>query len=226
MVSLIRVVIVEDNAGIAELHRRCLSQIAGIEIEAMAHSYQEAITLFEVLNPDLVLLDVQLPDGSGLDLLRMLRAEKQETDVLLITAARDVDTLQEAMRGGVVDYILKPVVFSRLKESIHKYLDSRVTMAGLGAIEQSDVDAMLMRPKEHKSTAQLPKGIDNVTLDKVRELFKSHTQLTAEQSGQLIGASRTTARRYLEYLISSGELEADLSYGTVGRPERAYVKRT
>ena len=91
--SLIRVVIVEDNAGIAELHRRCLSQIAGIEIQAMAHSYQEAITLFEVLNPDLVLLDVQLPDGSGLDLLRLLRAEKQETDVLLITAARDVDTL-------------------------------------------------------------------------------------------------------------------------------------
>ena len=73
-------------------------------------------------------------------------------------------------------------------------------------------------------STRLPKGIDKVTLDKVRLLFDNQTQITADKAGELIGASRTTARRYLEHLISSGELQADLSYGTVGRPERTYMK--
>ena len=64
-----------------------------------------------------------------------------------------------------------------------------------------------------------------MTLDKIRCLFKQETgQLTADEAGEKIGASRTTARRYLEYLITTGELVADLSYGTVGRPERSYKK--
>lgn len=176
-----------------------------------------------MLNPDLVLLDIYLPDGNGLDILRELRQKESSPDVILITADRDVNTLQEAMRGGVVDYLLKPVIFSRLEESINKYLSQKEQFINRVDIDQTMVDAML-----HSSTttpmARLPKGIDGVTLEKVRQLFVNEKQLTADQAGELIGASRTTARRYLEYLMSSGELSADLSYGSVGRPERTYFK--
>lgn len=176
-----------------------------------------------MLNPDLVLLDIYLTDGNGLDILRALRQKESSPDVILITADRDVNTLQEAMRGGVVDYLLKPVIFSRLEESINKYLSQKEQFINRVDIDQTMVDAML-----HSSTtapmARLPKGIDGVTLEKVRQLFVNEKQLTADQAGELIGASRTTARRYLEYLISSGELSADLSYGSVGRPERTYFK--
>lgn len=223
MSSKIKIVIVEDDIGIAEIHRRNLDKIDYVEVIGIAASKEEATTLFDVLNPDLVLLDIYLPDGNGLDILRELRQKESSPDVILITADRDVNTLQEAMRGGVVDYLLKPVIFSRLEESINKYLSQKEQFINRVDIDQTMVDAML-----HSSTttpmARLPKGIDGVTLEKVRQLFVNEKQLTADQAGELIGASRTTARRYLEYLISSGELSADLSYGSVGRPERTYFK--
>ncbi len=215
--------IVEDDIGIAEIHRRNLDKIDYVEVIGIAASKEEATTLLDVLNPDLVLLDIYLPDGNGLDILRELRQKELSPDVILITADRDVNTLQEAMRGGVIDYLLKPVIFSRLEESINKYLSQKQQFINRVDIDQSMADAML-NSTSSATISRLPKGIDGVTLEKVRQLFTNKNQLTADQAGELIGASRTTARRYLEYLISSGELSADLSYGSVGRPERTYFK--
>lgn len=219
-----RVLIIEDDVAIAEVHRRYLSQMEAIDVIGIATSCTEANTLLDVLNPDLVLLDVYLPDGNGLDILRQLRQHQQSCDVILITAARDVDTLQEAMRGGVVDYLLKPVIFSRLEASLQKYLEQKRKLHMAADLDQSVVDAMLTSGDNPVAVThkRLPKGIDGVTLDKVRALFSERVAVTADEAGELIGASRTTARRYLEYLITSGEVEADLNYGTVGRPERTY----
>ncbi|MGF1899942.1 response regulator [Aliivibrio sifiae] len=223
MSSKISIVIVEDDIGIAEIHRRNLDKIDYVEVIGIAASKEEATMLLDVLNPDLVLLDIYLPDGNGLDILRELRQKELSPDVILITADRDVNTLQEAMRGGVIDYLLKPVIFSRLEESINKYLSQKQQFINRVDIDQSMADAML-NSTSSATISRLPKGIDGVTLEKVRQLFTNKNQLTADQAGELIGASRTTARRYLEYLISSGELSADLSYGSVGRPERTYFK--
>ena len=125
MSSKVTIVIVEDDIAIAEIHRRNLDKIDAVEVIGIAASKEEADTLFDVLNPDMVLLDIYLPDGNGLDILRELRQKENSPDVILITADRDVNTLQEAMRGGVIDYLLKPVIFSRLEESINKYLSQK-----------------------------------------------------------------------------------------------------
>ncbi|WP_375754062.1 response regulator [Vibrio sp. HN007] len=226
-----RVVIIEDDPAIAELHQKYLQQMNGIEIQGIATSVMEAKLLLEVYTPDLILLDVFLPDGTGLELLRALRQDGKESDVILITAARDVDTLQEAMRGGVVDYLLKPVMFPRLKATLETYLGKREKLSHTTDIDQAMVDKFLSTESASSETSSLPtktvlpKGIDAVTLDKIRALFNSQDDFTADVAGEAIGASRTTARRYLEFLITNGELEADLSYGTVGRPERSYRKK-
>ncbi|MGC9459798.1 two-component system response regulator, partial [Vibrio genomosp. F10 str. 9ZD137] len=134
-------------------------------------------------------------------------------------------TLQQAMRGGVVDYLLKPVMFPRLEAALKKYHVQKSELSNADDLNQNLVDKMLQSSNTTENSAQrLPKGIDSVTLDKIRNLFLQPASLTADEAGESIGASRTTARRYLEYLISSGELEADLNYGTVGRPERCYKK--
>jgi len=221
----IKVLIIEDDLGIAEIHRRNLMKIEGFEAIGIATSKTEAETLLEVLAPDLVLLDLYLPDGNGLDILRDLRQQAHACDVILITADREVETLQQAMRGGVVDYLLKPVVFSRLQEALHKYLKQKNKFGSIDDLDQSMVDSMIFNASNGAMQgARLPKGIDKVTLDKVRTLFDEQAKITADKAGEMIGASRTTARRYLEHLITAGELQADLHYGTVGRPERTYKK--
>ncbi|MGV3001011.1 response regulator [Vibrio sp.] len=225
----IRVLIIEDDIAIAEVNHKYLSQIDGFEVVGIATSQHEAEIQVDILKPQLVLLDVYLPDGNGLDILRYLRQQQHQCDVILITAARDVDTLQQAMRGGVVDYLLKPVIFSRLESALNKYKHRLTGFEQASSLDQGLVDKMFQTSSSdsegNQHTLRLPKGIDGVTLDKIRCLFKQETgQLTADEAGEKIGASRTTARRYLEYLITTGELVADLRYGTVGRPERSYKK--
>ncbi|CAH0527710.1 Transcriptional regulatory protein CitT [Allocatenococcus thiocycli] len=227
MKTATRVMIIEDDLAIAELHHKYLSQLSGLEVVGIATTRMEAEMQLEILKPDLLLMDVYLPDGTGLEILNTLRAKNQTCDVILITAARDVDTLQTAMRGGVVDYLLKPIMFPRLEVALKKYLAQRERFDVAGSLDQSQVDKMFQSNNIAETGAKrLPKGIDSVTLDKIRDLFPGEEMLTADEAGEKIGASRTTARRYLEYLISSGELEADLNYGTVGRPERCYKKVT
>ena len=74
---------------------------------------------------------------------------------------------------------------------------------------------------------ELPKGIDRLTLEKVQHVFSSlqGSGLTSEEVASQIGASRTTVRRYLEYLVSQIILDVDVSYGGVGRPERRYFRK-
>ncbi|EGA70212.1 response regulator [Vibrio sinaloensis DSM 21326] len=220
-----KVMIIEDDIAIAQLHQKYLEQLGGYEVIGIATTKMEANLQFDVLEPELLLLDVHLPDGSGLDILNELRGKNLGCDVILITAARDVDTLQQAMRGGVVDYLLKPVMFPRLEAALTKYVAQKRQLTHTSDLDQAIVDKMLQSTNSNEPAVnRLPKGIDAVTLDKIKALFTEPVSLTADEAGEKIGASRTTARRYLEYLISSGELEADLNYGSVGRPERSYKK--
>ena len=227
----ITVVIAEDDQQIAEIQRRFVDKIEGFEIIGIAHGLDEARDLVEVLKPQLLLLDNQFPTGTGLELLRELRASGSSTDVILVTAAKEVDTLRTAMHSGIFDYILKPVVFERLQASLGNYSSHLDKLAEMKSLEQSDLDGLFTSSVTKPTTPQappsrLPKGIDAITLDKIRAVLVSPTTtLNAEQVGQEIGASRTTARRYLEYMVSTDELCAEVSYGTVGRPERKYRKQ-
>jgi two-component system CitB family response regulator len=139
-----------------------------------------------------------------------------------------VDTLRSALRGGVFDYILKPLVFERLEEAVNRYKEHLRQLSRLNQLAQKEVDALLPRgPADDNQSAtdeRLPKGIDGITLDKIREVILTGDQWSAEDVGNAMGASRTTARRYLEYLVGKGELTAAVTYGSVGRPERRYCR--
>lgn len=226
MTTPISLVIIEDDQQIAEIQRRFVERIDGFHVVGIAHSLNDARDLIEVFQPQLLLLDNQFPNGTGLDLLRELRADGCNTDVILVTAAKEVETLRTAMRYGIFDYILKPLVFERLQASLDKFRGQLSKLSDMESLVQSDVDGLLQSATIQQNTSgapRLPKGIDSITLDKIRAVFKSsHNALNAEEVGQLIGASRTTARRYLEFLVSTDELNAEVSYGTVGRPERRY----
>jgi response regulator of citrate/malate metabolism len=223
----VEIVIIEDDEKIAEIQRIFTEKISGFVVTGIANSIREGDEMLRVLQPDLVLLDIFFPDGNGLELLWKIRKEYKKTDIVLITAAKERDIFQEALRGGVFDYILKPLNFTRFQNMLNRYLEHRKKLQKITTINQSDVDILLhQEKKEVGNKDNLPKGIDPITLHKIDKIVEqiSDEGINAEQAGEKIGVSRTTSRRYLEYLVANGVIRADLFYGTLGRPERRYFR--
>ena len=223
----INVLIAEDDQRIAEIQRQFLERVPGFEVIGLAHSLHSTREMTEILKPDLMLLDIQFPDGNGLDFVKELREHKSHIDVILITAARDVEMLKTAIYGGVFDYIVKPLVFDRIRESLERYRERLTRLDELEIVDQNAIDSILPqgRPAEAGNEPALPKGVDRLTLNKIRECLQgAEGPIAASDVGEKVGVSRTTARRYLEFLVSTRELQVELSYGGVGRPERYYSK--
>lgn len=225
---MIRVLIVEDDKRIAEINRRFVEKVAGYEVVGIAINEQEGKELVEVLKPDLILLDIYFPDMNGIHFLKWIREHFASIDVIMITAAREVETLKQAMHRGVFDYIIKPIMLERFVETLNRYKEYYQKMNELISereiIGQDEIDELIRRDYKFIDVeGELPKGINRLTLDKVLAAVKKYKDgVTAEEVGKLIGASRTTTRRYLEYLVSISKVTADISYGSVGRPERLY----
>jgi len=221
---VIKVLIVEDDVDIANLHRRFTEKVEGFDVVGIANGLDDAFEMTQILKPQLVLLDLYFPEGSGMDFLWKIRNAGIVTDIVLITAARDVTALQDAVRGGAFDYIVKPVVFDRFKKSLERFKDYLKEIKTAGTLEQGDIDHLLDRHSEAVISSQdMPKGIDPITLKKIMKVFETMKEaMSAEEVGHHIGASRNTARRYLEYLTGSGLLTVDIDYGTVGRPEKRF----
>ncbi|KQL38962.1 response regulator [Gottfriedia acidiceleris] len=227
--NFIEVLIVEDDSRIAEIHQRFIERIEGFSVIGIATNYQEAVDLIEILKPQLVLLDVYFPDMNGLDFLQWMKKHSILADVIMITASKEIDSVNKALHYGVFDFIIKPVIFDRFKKSLIRYVNYSNKVQSLQSksayLTQEEIDGLIGKNNSIIEEQSIyPKGIDRLTLDKVLFAIKEvHNGMTAENIGLEIGVSRTTARRYLEYLVSEGKVLADLAYGTIGRPERVYL---
>ncbi|MBS3948934.1 MAG: response regulator [Dethiobacter sp.] len=220
--SGIRTVIVEDDPMVTQINKQYIEKIGGFEIVGTAETGQESLGTIYRLLPHLVILDVYLPDISGMQILKELRAKNVPTDVVLVTAARDVDTIQNAFRHGAIDYIIKPFKFSRLKSALESYKLLHNKLHRKLALDQEEIDELAM----HKTRAQesMPKGLSEVTLRQVMlYILKSEAPLSAEEVAEGVGLARVTARRYLDYLEKSGKLVLEAQYGSVGRPVNRYT---
>jgi two-component system CitB family response regulator len=227
----ISVLIIEDDTRIAEINRRLVEKVPGLQVIGIATDEQEAQEQITILRPHLVLLDIYFPDMNGLDFLKVIRRDFPETDVIMITASREINSVKEAIRGGVFDFIVKPLIFDRLKTSLEKYREFRSKLGKIQEehqnVNQEEIDELLDRiGQKDQLNPYLPKGIDKITLQKVTVVLdQSNEGFNAERLAKKIGISRPTARRYLEYLVAKEQINADLSYGEVGRPERIYRKK-
>jgi two-component system CitB family response regulator len=225
-VQKVEVLIVEDDLRIIDINRRFVSKIEGFDVIATATNGAEAKELLSFMQPHLVLLDVYLPDMLGTDLVWHVRQHHRSVDIMMITAAKEIEMVQEALRGGVYDYIVKPLVFERFRERLESYRQHLWRTKEVGEVDQEVIDRILTRNLQAGKTREtaMPKGIDLLTLEKVIQAIRRTGEkgVSAEEIGKVIGTSRTTARRYLEYLVLEKKARADLLYGTVGRPERKY----
>jgi response regulator of citrate/malate metabolism len=222
---VIEVLVVDDDFMVARIHTGFVERTPGFTVTGVAHTGAEALAEAQRLQPDLVLLDVYLPDVSGLDLLSALREAAPEVDVLVISAAREADTVRRALRGGIVHYLMKPFSYDDLRVRLEHYQQAYAGMAGERA-EQADVDRLFGVAGADRP---LPKGFSAETLKLVEELLRAvpdgSEDVSAAEAARLLGISRVSARRYLEHLNERGKATVTLRYGEVGRPERRYAWR-
>lgn len=224
--TLLEVVIVEDNKKVSRTHQAFVEKAGGFVVTGIANTIAEARLLLENLEPDLILLDIYFPESNGIDFLRELRAGHRSTDVILITAAREVEMLHSALQGGAFDYMIKPVFFERFQESLENYRKYKEQLGRAGVLTQEEADRLFRKsaPAASLDGDDVPKGIDAITLKSILTVFaeEGNGVMSASEMGIRIGISRTTARKYMEYLIAEGILSIHLDYGTKGRPERKY----
>jgi response regulator of citrate/malate metabolism len=219
-----RVLIVEDEALAAEAHATYVGRLDGFEVAGTARSAGEAARFLAAGDAvDLVLLDMHLPDGHGLGLLQRMRAAGHLCDVIAVTSARDTDVVRHAVAQGVVLYLLKPFTFATFRAKLEQYAAYRAQLdAATEEVAQDEVDRMFGTLRR-VAGADLPKGMSADTMREVTAALRgSDVPLSASEVATVVGASRVTARRYLEHLADTGAVERQPRYGSGGRPELEY----
>jgi response regulator of citrate/malate metabolism len=218
----VRVLVVEDEAVTAEAHAAYTDRVPGFHAVGIAHSSRDAHRLLESEDVDLVLLDMNLPDGHGLALLRAIRASGRRCDVIAVTAARDSEVVRTTISHGAVGYLIKPFGFAAFRDRLVQYADYRARVdAAPAQVVQDEVDGLFeaLRP----APSRLPKGLSPETLRQVTDAVRTADARSATEVAQEIGSSRVTARRYLEHLADQGLVTRGLRYRTSGRPEVEYA---
>ncbi|MGW1817743.1 DUF7342 family protein [Streptomyces sp. NPDC002125] len=223
---MIEVLVVDDDVRVARINAAYTSKVPGFRVAAMAHSASEALARIGELPIDLILLDHYLPDRNGLAVVRELRGLGHPTDVIMVTAARDVATVQAAMRHGALQYLVKPFAYAGLRTKLEAYAALRHTFAGGGEAEQTEVDR-LFGGLWATGGSDLPKGHSPTTAELVRQALRAaEGPLSAQEVAESAGMSRQTAQRYLKLLERTGRVRLSLRYGETGRPEHRYTWAT
>jgi response regulator of citrate/malate metabolism len=220
---MIRTLVVDDDYRIAKVHAASVGRIDQFVAVGEAHSAAEARAMVQSLRPDLLLLDLYLPDGNGLDLMRSLAdlGLSPQPDFIVITAARDIDSVRRAMQLGAMYYLVKPFGFVQLREQLTAYQRLREGLDEVAVANQETVDALyglLRGPAARTTDRRLPPTMAQVVV-KVRQ---ATVDISAVEVAEQLGVSRATAQRYLADLVRRGLVDLSLHYGNAGRPEHRY----
>ncbi len=192
----------------------------GFRVVGVAHTGAEALDRATTLAPDLVLLDVHLPDMSGLEVLAALRAGGNIPGVVMVTADRELEVVKAALRGGAMQYLVKPFHYDDLAHRLGRVRDA-LAERGTGEADQATIDR-LFAVDARSGSAPLPKGLSQVTAELVLSSLRERGEQSAAECADALGLSRVTARRYLEHFVGTGSAKVRLNYGGTGRPEHLY----
>jgi response regulator of citrate/malate metabolism len=225
---MIQVMIIEDDPMVRDINTKFLNKVEGFELTMAASNLAEAHRCMKNKKPDLILLDIYLPNENGMDFLKLLRSKEINVDVILITADNTTSRVQEAFRYGARDYLIKPFTLDRFRESLLEFKDRYYSFKNTNEIQQNEVDKYISSSKEFSeigcNNSDLEKGLNKYTYrtiwQQVKQIGTEYT--TPEELGEILGIARVTCRKYLEYMNKEGKVEKLIEYGKVGRPQHKY----
>ncbi|SHH27295.1 response regulator [Virgibacillus chiguensis] len=220
----VKVVIIEDDPMVQEVNKKMVEKVNGFIVVATARDGKTGVEHCQIYQPNLVLLDIYMPEQDGIQTIKALRHHNINVEVIVISAAEDREMVRNMMQHGAFDYLIKPFKYSRLVEALNKYRDYHLHFYGNDSVDQEMIDMWINKRSEanYKANA-LPKGLNKQTLQQITNLLeRKNSSISADEAASCIGISRVTARRYLDYLEKGGAVEIVLQYGTVGRPVNRY----
>lgn len=220
---MIKVLIVEDDPMVAQINKRYIESLKEFKVIKVITNGEDALKYLKSNAIDLMILDIYMPKLDGIKLLEEMRKNFIMTDVILVTASKEVVNIDEALKLGAVDYLIKPFEYERLKNALQSYLVRYDLLHAKVTFKQEDIDRITSRC-ENKLNAHLEKGLHKNTLKRIRQFMDSNSGrfVSAEEVAENTGLSKVTARRYLDYLASLGLVITEVEYGSVGRPTNIY----
>ncbi|MCG3721273.1 response regulator [Vibrio cincinnatiensis] len=215
--------ILEDDARASYMLESAINKHADFLVIAASESCADALIQYETFKPKLIFVDITLPDGNGIELIRHWRKQQADCDFIMMTAERETATVQKAIQLGVTDYLVKPIRISRVHQALEDYKQYKAKLARTSTVDQGEIDEILGKSPPNP-LRQTPKGIDSTTLASLKTLLLEEQlhDFSADDIGEKMNVSRITARRYLEFLESEGIIRLVLNYKTGGRPRRLY----
>lgn len=222
---MVRVIIVEDDPMVAQLNVQYLSQFPQLKVEGVFSNGRDALDFLSSHSVELAIVDMYMPMLSGVELLRSMRGSGIQTSVIMITAATEMNVVEEALLLGIEDYIIKPFAFPRLQEAVQRYLSKVSLVKSSSKANQAVVDQLLSNASPAETAVRdLRKGLNAKTLRSIENHLRGDLQgaHTCESISSASGLSKVTVRNYLNYLIEIGHLDSSIDYETGGRPRILY----
>lgn len=213
------VLIVEDDPMVAMINEQYVNRHKDFKVVGKCKDGELALSYIQENPVDLIILDVFMPRMNGFETLRELRKEHKSVDVIMVTAANDRESLEEALHLGIVDYLVKPFTFDRFKIALDKFISQKKLLQDFDTLNQSNIDFIIDKTKK-TSQEVFPKGIQDKTLQAILSCLKNNRskEITSDFISEQTGLTSVTVRRYMSYLEENGTVIGELNYETGGRP--------
>ena len=191
-----RVLIADDHALIRDGFRRMLDYEKDFEVIGEASDGREAVELCRRLEPDLVLMDVRMPEMDGLEATRAIKANQPEVSVLVITTYENADYLLGAIKAGAAGYILKDAPSERMVNSMRRVL------AGEWPLNQELGVRLIRRLASEGPQASAPPLLEDFTPREVEVLGLLLRGKTNQEIANSLSISRATAKVHVRHIIA------------------------
>lgn len=218
-----KVLIVEDDPMVAMINEQYVLKNKSFSVCGKCKDGISALEFLKNESVDLIIMDVYMPKLDGFETLRQIRKKQIPADVIMVTAANDRDSLEEALHLGIVDYLVKPFTFDRFQMALQKFTAQNKALSELDTLNQKNID-FIMDSFRKKSEDIHPKGIQEKTLETIlAELNANKSKwLTGDEIAERTGLTSVTIRRYMNYLVELGKVQGEINYETGGRPCMLY----
>ena len=218
-----KVLIVEDDPMVAMINEQYIKGNKNFEIVGKCNNGLSALDFIENNTVDLLILDVYMPKMDGFETLRQIRNKQITVDAIMVTAANERESLEEALHLGIVDYLVKPFTFDRFQMALEKYIAQNNALKDIETLNQKNIDHIIDNSRK-KSDDLFPKGIQEKTLELIMEYLNANKSIwfTGDEIAEKVNLTGVTVRRYMNYLAESGRVIGEMNYETGGRPCMLY----